>query len=188
MGGSLGSCTFRHVDLLPSLVGVLTVGQARWRGRCPFLSARGLCVIHDIHTMATLQAKVRNTHRRATLGPQMPKTTVELEEAIRFRMSKEDKRAFEALPYWLSDYVHAGPFRLVSYQPGLGATFEAYDSYFLGRPRVDRITMREILNANSTQAAVLAGEIDLTFRLFEGEAASTLQDQWEAPGRGRVRS
>jgi hypothetical protein len=46
--------------------------------------------------MTTVQAKVRNAHRRATLGPQMPKTTVELEEAIRFRMSKEDKRAFEA--------------------------------------------------------------------------------------------
>src|SRR5439155_253231 len=99
-----------------------------------------------------------------------------------------DKQRFETLPYWTSEYVHAGAFRLARYEQGVGATFDAYEGYFLGRPRVDRVVIREILDANAAYAAVLSGDVDMTIEIFDGERATTLQEQWEGAGRGKVLS
>ena len=45
-------------------------------------------------------------------------------------------------PYWTSEYVHLGPFRLTSFDPAEGLVLQAYDGYFLGRPKVDVIRIR----------------------------------------------
>src|SRR5438309_428461 len=44
--------------------------------------------------------------------------------------------------YWTSGYVHLGPFRLTAFDPGNELTFQAYDGYFLGKPRVGTIHVR----------------------------------------------
>ena len=46
-----------------------------------------------------------------------------------------DPQSFVHLPYWTTDYVHAGPFKLSQFVPGTELVFDAYDRYFLGRPR-----------------------------------------------------
>jgi ABC-type transport system substrate-binding protein len=95
-----------------------------------------------------------------------------------------DSQSFLNLPYFLTEYVHAGPFRLVKYEPGFGATFEAHDKYFLGRPKIDVFVLKEVLDTNASIAGVLAGEIEMSIDRFDGTTASTLQDQWEALGKG----
>src|SRR5581483_3932594 len=39
--------------------------------------------------------------------------------------------------YFTSTYVNLGPFRLTTFDPGEGLQLDAYDGYFLGRPKVD---------------------------------------------------
>ncbi|MBM2811385.1 MAG: hypothetical protein HW416_2144 [Chloroflexi bacterium] len=54
---------------------------------------------------------------------------------------RRDPEAFRNSPYWTTDYVHLGPFRLSHF--GIDSlTFDRFDDYFLGRPKVDRIAVR----------------------------------------------
>jgi peptide/nickel transport system substrate-binding protein len=97
-----------------------------------------------------------------------------------------DREQFQNLPYWSTEYVHTGPFRLARSEPGVEIVLEAYDRYFLGRPKVDTLVIRPTLDTNALYAAVLAGEVDLTMGPIEGDLAYTLQDQWAATGAGTV--
>src|SRR5579871_1594908 len=97
-----------------------------------------------------------------------------------------DKQSFLQLRYWTTEYVHTGPFRLVRFEPGQGATFEAYDGYFLGRPMVDAFEVREILDTNARYAAILSGDVDLTLDGLNGAQAASLEGQWQSTDGGRV--
>jgi peptide/nickel transport system substrate-binding protein len=97
-----------------------------------------------------------------------------------------DKDRFQNLPYWTTQYVHAGPFRLAHFEPGAEAVFEAYDRYFMGRPKLDSITIKPILDRNPLYASILAGDVDLTTGLLDGEQAYALKDQWDANDGGLV--
>lgn len=97
-----------------------------------------------------------------------------------------DKPSFLNLPYWTTDYIHAGPFRLARFEPGQGATFEAYSGYFLGRPKVDAVVVQEILDSNALYAAILSGTVEMTIQLIDGAQVASLQDQWQGTRGGRV--
>src|SRR5581483_3620982 len=91
------------------------------------------------------------------------------------------------LPYWTSQFVHLGPFRLTSFDPNEGTTYEAYDGYFLGRPKVDEVRIKTFPDAQTLYASILAGAVDI----FADTALSTdvgfqLKDQWDASGGGTV--
>jgi peptide/nickel transport system substrate-binding protein len=74
---------------------------------------------------------------------------------------QKDPTAWFAKPYWTSEYVHVGPYKLVDYVPQVHAVFEAVDDYFLGRPKIDRVVMRQFNDKNTVLANILAGSIDL---------------------------
>jgi ABC-type transport system substrate-binding protein len=97
-----------------------------------------------------------------------------------------DVERFINLPYWTSEYVHTGPFRLARFEPGGSAVFEAHERYYLGRPRLDTVIIRQVLDANVLHAAILAGELDLTMSLVESDRAEALQAQWVDRGLGRL--
>ncbi len=97
-----------------------------------------------------------------------------------------DNASFTRLPYWTSDFIHAGPFRLDQFEPGQGSTFAAYEGYFLGRPKVDRIIVREIADSNALVASVLSGEVDVTIGAVTASQAAAIESQWQSNGGGRV--
>jgi len=91
------------------------------------------------------------------------------------------------LPYWTSEYVHLGPFRLTSFDPQSGMTFQAYDGYFLGKPKVDVVRIETYSDTNTLFANLLAGSVDL----FPDIALSVqqgfeLKDRWEESKQGSV--
>ena len=91
------------------------------------------------------------------------------------------------LPYWTTQYVHLGPFRLTFFETGQGASFEAYDGYFLGRPKVDAIHVRTFGDANVLFASALAGAIDVVAdAALPTELGVQLKQQWEGRGEGTV--
>ena len=100
--------------------------------------------------------------------------------------SAGDMQKFQNLPYWTTAYVHAGPFRLTHFEPGAEADFQAYDGYFLGRPKVDGIIIKQLLDRNAIVAALLKGDVQLTVEMFDGDTANNLADRWAVDGGGKV--
>lgn len=98
-----------------------------------------------------------------------------------------DRAAFQVLPYWTSDYLHLGAFRLVDFGLGENLVFHRFDDYFRGRPRVDRIVVRIIGDENAVLSNLLAGAVDIVAEGAMSEAISTrLRDQWAPSGEGKV--
>lgn len=57
--------------------------------------------------------------------------------------------------------VGSGPYRLVEFREGERYVFEAWDGYWGGRPRIDRIIYQVIPDQATQVAALLAGQVDL---------------------------
>lgn len=94
---------------------------------------------------------------------------------------------FSNLPYWTTEYVNTGPFRLVDYGLGENVVFERFDNYFLGRPKVDRIVLRVIGDANVVLANLRAGAIDMSSDgTLPGDLALALHAEWSRTGEGSV--
>jgi peptide/nickel transport system substrate-binding protein len=100
---------------------------------------------------------------------------------------RRDPTTFAAHPYFTSTYVGNGPYRVTSFEPGIGIRFDAFDGYFLGRPRIDTIHYKVIADQNAALAEVLANSVDITMRSAIGINPSlTARDRWELPGDGKV--
>ncbi len=91
------------------------------------------------------------------------------------------------LPYWTSGYVHLGPFRVVTFDPGDGVTLQAHEGYFLGRPKLDTIHVRAFRDENTLFANLLAGSVDMfPDPSIHAELGIQLKEQWEATGQGTI--
>jgi peptide/nickel transport system substrate-binding protein len=98
-----------------------------------------------------------------------------------------DKEAFRALPYFTSEYVNLGPFRLVDFGLGEQQVFEAFAGYFLGQPRVQRIVIHTITDQNAMIASLKTGTIDMiSEKTLGSDQAVQLRDEWALSGEGRL--
>jgi peptide/nickel transport system substrate-binding protein len=70
--------------------------------------------------------------------------------------------------------VGAGPFKFVSFQPGIELVLDAFPDYWRKAPQVKRIVMRSIPDESTRAAAVKAGEVDIAY-LFVGPIAEELK-------------
>lgn len=110
-----------------------------------------------------------------------------LEDAYRRYTATGKSDEVVHLPYWTSEYVHLGPFRLVSFDPGEGSVYEAYPGYFLGRPKVDMVRVRSFADQNTLYANLLAGTVDLLSDTgLNTELGWELKERWESTGQGTV--
>ncbi len=100
-----------------------------------------------------------------------------------------DRQAFKAHPYFSTDYVSTGPFRLVDFGLGEQQVYERFDDYFLGRPKLNTVIIKTIANANALFANLQAGAVDIAAdKTFSGDIAVQLRDQWRQTGDGLVLS
>ena len=58
------------------------------------------------------------------------------------------------------DPVGSGPYKLVEWKRGDSLTFEAFDDYFLGAPKIKNMTWKIIPEGSSRTIALEAGEVD----------------------------
>ena len=72
-----------------------------------------------------------------------------------------DRTAVENSPLWSTQWVGLGPYRLASWTLGSSIEGTAFDQYFLGRPKIDRVIIRYLGDVNTIVANVLAGEVDI---------------------------
>ena len=91
-----------------------------------------------------------------------------------------DKTAVENSPLWSTQWVGVGPYRMTSWNLGTSMEGAAFDQYFLGRPKIDRVIIRYIGDVNAIVANVLAGEIDVVplGALFDSPQLMAIRRAW----------
>jgi peptide/nickel transport system substrate-binding protein len=94
-----------------------------------------------------------------------------------------DKQAVVNHPYWAREFVGLGPYRLGEWVQGSHTEGLAFDDYFLGRPKIDRVIMRYFQDANTLVANILAAEIDLvTIGTLKMEDLAPVASAWGPQG------
>jgi peptide/nickel transport system substrate-binding protein len=87
-------------------------------------------------------------------------------------VEKVGEDGFKAAP------IGAGPYRVISFKPGVELVLEAFDGYWRKAPSVKRLVMRSMPEETTRAAALRNGEVDIAF-LLTGPTAESLQ---KAPG------
>lgn len=91
------------------------------------------------------------------------------------------------LPYWHTEFVGLGPYRLVQWNQGSSMEAAAFDEYFLGRPQIDRLAIRFIPDTNVNYVTLVAGEIDLIpMGAFQADAYARIKQEYEGAGQGKA--
>ncbi len=91
----------------------------------------------------------------------------------------ENKAAFLELPYWTSEFVGTGPFKLKEFARSSYLILSANPDYALGRPKLDEIVLKIIPDWDTLGANILAGEVDVTpGGRITLEWATQVRDQW----------
>src|SRR5207302_1177597 len=70
--------------------------------------------------------------------------------------------------------IGAGPYRVVSFSPGVEIVLEAFDGYWRKAPNIKRLVMRTMTEETTRAAALKRGEVDLAY-LFAGPVAEELR-------------
>jgi len=65
-----------------------------------------------------------------------------------------------ALNFTNNPPIGSGPFQFVSWQPGEYIQFSAYNNFFMGRPKIDTLIIRQYASEADMVAALKAGELD----------------------------
>lgn len=98
---------------------------------------------------------------------------------------KSDNQPFMNEPYWTSEFIGLGPYRLGEWLLGAFTEGVAFDQYFLGRPKIGRIVYRYYGNDDAVMAAQLSGEIDMApVGTFRWEHLRMFRNDWEPSGAG----
>jgi len=96
----------------------------------------------------------------------------------------ESKDAFVQSPRWGEQYVGTGPYRVSQWVQGSHLLLDANDQYVLGKPKIDRIEVKFILDTNTMVANLLAGALHLTIGGgLTPEQAILVRSEWR---EGRV--
>jgi peptide/nickel transport system substrate-binding protein len=100
-----------------------------------------------------------------------------LEEAF----ERDTAEAFGGHPFWTTQYVGLGPYRVDRWEPGAFLEAVAFDGHALGRPRIDRIELRVIADSNTILANLLAGEVhaSMPFAMYIEQASVLRGQQWD---------
>src|SRR2546425_6744550 len=70
--------------------------------------------------------------------------------------------------------IGAGPYKVVSFRPGVELVLEAFDQYWRKAPNVKRLVMRSMPEETTRAAALKAGEVDLVY-LLTGPTAEEIR-------------
>jgi peptide/nickel transport system substrate-binding protein len=91
----------------------------------------------------------------------------------------EDKTRLEGLPYFLHEWVGAGPFKLREVVRGSHLIVDANPDYVLGRPKIDVIEVKFIQDVNTILARLLSGDVEMFMeRGISLDQALQIKDRW----------
>jgi len=80
---------------------------------------------------------------------------------VAYQQDPSTMDTFLSHPYWSTQYVGLGPYKLERWEPGSSVDGSAFDGHALGRPKIDRLSVRFIPDENTMMTNVIAGSVDL---------------------------
>jgi peptide/nickel transport system substrate-binding protein len=103
------------------------------------------------------------------------------------QFAQQSIEGFAALPYWTTEFVGLGPFKLDRWEPGAFIEVSAFDGHALGRPKIDRMRLNFMNDANAALAGILSGAIHLLADdAIYFQQAVVLKREWATNQEGRV--
>jgi peptide/nickel transport system substrate-binding protein len=100
---------------------------------------------------------------------------------------EDPAETFANNPYWSTQYIGAGPFKLERWDQGTAVEGSAFDGHVLGRPKIDRIQVRFIADENTVLANILSENVHMaTDRSIRFEHAQVMRREWAQNDRGTV--
>jgi peptide/nickel transport system substrate-binding protein len=103
------------------------------------------------------------------------------------QIQQTSAEAVLALPFWTTGYVGAGPFKVTRWDPGSAIEATAFDGHALGRPKIDRLQLRFISDANTALSNILAGNAQLLADdAIYFQQATVLQREWAGNQAGSI--
>jgi peptide/nickel transport system substrate-binding protein len=98
-----------------------------------------------------------------------------------------DPDAFANRPYWTSEYVHLGPYRVVRWEPGAFIEMAGFAQHALGAPRIERVKVVWSPDPNVAVANLLAGEAHIALdQSLPFDGTLVLKRAWEASNAGTI--
>jgi peptide/nickel transport system substrate-binding protein len=98
---------------------------------------------------------------------------------------REERTSAWSSPYWSTEFVGTGPFRIREWVADSHAMLQAFDGFILGRPKVAEVEVKFIPDPNTMMANVLAGAVEITLgRGLDFNQGQELERQWS---QGSVR-
>jgi peptide/nickel transport system substrate-binding protein len=95
--------------------------------------------------------------------------------------------SFIGLPFWTSEYVGAGPWKLDRREAGAFFEATAFAGFVFGRPKIERIRVIYQSDSNTAVANMLSGEAHYSVTaLLHGEEGLTLERAWATNNGGKV--
>ncbi len=92
-----------------------------------------------------------------------------------------DKERFWRSSYWTHGFIGVGPYKIVEWQPGSHILLEAYERFYAGRAKIDRVALRFIFSQDALVANLRAGAVD--WAGVDLEQAIELKREWERGGQ-----
>jgi peptide/nickel transport system substrate-binding protein len=128
---------------------------------------------------ATLLIRWRQPYSEALLPDILPLPRHLLEASLDQGVAE----AFGSLPYWSTDYVGAGPYRMERWAQGAFIEAAAFERYALGRPRIERVRLTWSNDPNVTVVRMLAGDAHISLdSALQFQQAATLRREWTSGG------
>jgi peptide/nickel transport system substrate-binding protein len=103
---------------------------------------------------------------------------------------RTDKQRFINHPYWTTQYVGLGPYKVAELVPGDHLTLTAYDKY--PKPAKIKNIIIRMLNSDVLVSEMLAGKVDVSTSGGPRDGGISLDDgmilakQWAQSGRGKI--
>ncbi|HEY3117310.1 MAG TPA: ABC transporter substrate-binding protein [Chloroflexota bacterium] len=97
---------------------------------------------------------------------------------------QKDPTSLVTQPFFTTEYIGAGPYKLTRWEAGAFIEGAAFDGNALGKPKIDRLKLVFISDSNVALANLLSGDVDFsTDSSIRFEEGQTLIKQW-APNNG----
>ena len=90
-------------------------------------------------------------------------------------------------PYWTTEHVGLGPYRMTHWEQGAFIEGAAFDRFALGQARIPRVRLTWSGDPNATVARLLGGEAHVAIdRAIYAQETSTLRQEWVSRGAGVI--
>jgi peptide/nickel transport system substrate-binding protein len=118
---------------------------------------------------------------------QIPDLLPAPQHVLQAALDQGTAESFGSLPYWTTEYLGAGPYRLEQWAQGAYIEGGAFDGFALGRPRIDRVRMTWSNDPNVSVVRLLSGDAHIALdSALQFQQAATLRREWGQTNAGSI--